>query len=367
MKVQFVDLKAQYQPLREEMHAALEEVMANASFVLGDAVTQFEREFADYCGTAHCVGVASGADALHLALRALGVGPGDEVITAANTFIATVNAIALAGATPVLVDTEAPHYTLDPALVEAAITPRTKAVMPVHLYGHTADMDRLLETAKRHNLLVVEDAAQAHGALYRGRRAGSMGVCGCFSFYPGKNLGSYGEGGAVTTDDAGLAESLRMYRNCGQSEKYVHPVVGFNSRLHSMQAAVLRVKLRHLDGWNEKRRQFAAMYGELLAGIPDLALPETAEGVVPVWHLYVVRHPKRDALMAHLNGRGVYCGIHYPVPIHQQAPYRNERTVPEGAPLTTAWAPQLLSLPMHPDLDEAQVAHVAAAVREFCG
>ena len=365
MKVQFVDLVSQYHSLREEIHEALEKVMSTASFVLGDAVAEFERDFAAYCGAKHCVGVASGADALHLALRALGIGPGDEVITVANTFIATVNAIALAGATPVLVDAKDPWYTMDPALLEAAITPQTRAIMPVHLYGQPADMDPILEIAERHGLAVVEDAAQAHGARYKGRRAGTMGVCGCFSFYPGKNLGSYGEGGAVVTDDDALAGSLRIYRNCGQSEKYVHPVVGFNSRLHSMQAAVLKVKLRHLDEWNEKRRHFAALYSAGLAGVPGLVLPEVMPEAEPVWHLYVVRHPRRDALMAFLKDRGVFCGIHYPVPIHLQQPYAQVRTVPAGAPVTTAEAPQLLSLPMHPDLTDEQAAHVIASIRAF--
>ncbi len=365
MKVQFVDLVSQYQSLRDEIHEALEGVMSSASFVLGNAVTEFEKDFAAYCGTKHCVGVASGADALHLALRALGIGPGDEVITVANTFVATTNAIALAGAAPVLVDAKDPWYTLDPALLECALTERTRAIMPVHLYGQPADMDPILEFASRHGLKVVEDAAQAHGARYKGRRAGSMGVCGCFSFYPGKNLGSYGEGGAVTTDDETLANALRMYRNCGQSEKYIHPVVGFNSRLHSMQAAVLKVKLPRLDGWNEKRRHFAALYSEGLAGVPGLVLPEVMPGAEPVWHLYVVRHPRRDDLMNFLKERGVFCGIHYPVPIHLQKAYAGVRTVPEGAPVPTAEAPEPLSPPMHPDLTDEQAAHVIASVRAF--
>ncbi len=365
MKVQFVDLVSQYQSLHHEIHEALEEVMSSASFVLGGAVTAFERNFAAYCGTKHCVGVASGADALHLALRALGIGPGDEVITVANTFIATVNAIALAGAEPVLVDAKDPWYTMDPALLEAAVTPKTKAIMPVHLYGQPADMDPILEIAHRHGLKVVEDAAQAHGARYKGRRTGSMGVCGCFSFYPGKNLGSYGEGGAVVTDDEALANALRVYRNCGQSEKYIHPVVGFNSRLHSMQAAVLNVKLPYLDWWNEKRSHFAALYSDGLAGTPDLVLPEVMPGAESVWHLYVVRHPRRDDLMAFLKERDVFCGIHYPVPIHLQTAYAGVRTVPEGVPVTTVEATQLLSLPMHPELTDEQVAYVIESVRAF--
>ncbi|MCC6142702.1 MAG: DegT/DnrJ/EryC1/StrS family aminotransferase [Candidatus Hydrogenedentes bacterium] len=364
MKVNFVDLVAQYETIKDEVHAELEKVMSTASFVLGKAVTEFEEAFAAYCGTKHCVGVASGADALTLALRALGIGPGDEVITAANTFVATVNAIALVGATPVLVDVSETDYNIDPGLIEQAITGKTKAIMPVHLYGQPAEMDPILEIAKKHNLYVVEDSAQGHGSLYKGRKAGSMGICGCFSFYPGKNLGAYGEGGAVTTDDDKIADTLRMLRNCGQSEKYVHPVVGYNSRLHTMQAAVLKVKLPHLDGWNAKRRHFAGLYAELLADT-SLVLPQVKEHVEPVWHLYVVQHDRRDALLKRLAEQQVYCGIHYPIPIHKQGAYNGVRTVPEGAPVSSRVADRILSLPMHPDLTDEQVQYVAEAVRSF--
>ncbi|HEO71777.1 MAG TPA: DegT/DnrJ/EryC1/StrS family aminotransferase [Candidatus Hydrogenedentes bacterium] len=366
MKVNFVDLVAQYQGIRNEIHEELEKVMSAAKFVLGPAVEAFERDFAAYCGAQHCVGVASGADALHLTLRALGIGHGDEVITVANTFVATANAIALANATPVLVDIREQDYNIDPGLIEQAVTPRTKAIIPVHLYGQPADMDPILDIAAKHNLMVVEDACQAHGARYHDRPAGSMGVAGCFSFYPGKNLGAYGEGGAVTTDDAELAQCLRMYRDCGQAAKYIHKVVGFNSRLDGMQGAVLGVKLRHLDEWNAKRRHFAALYGEVLAGT-SLVLPQVMPRVEHVFHLYVIQHERRDDLMQALKAKDIYCGIHYPRPIHEQEAYAGVRTVPDGAPITSRLAGRLLSLPMHADLTDEQVRYVGEAVREFEG
>ncbi len=364
MKVNFVDLVAQYQTIKDEVHEAIDKVISTSSFVLGPAVTEFEEAFAKYCQTELCVGVASGADALHLALRALGIGAGDEVIAPANTFIATINAIALAGATPVLVDMNEDDYLIDTSLIEGAITDRTKAIMPVHLYGQPVDMDPILELANKHGLKVVEDCAQAHGALYKGKPVGSFGDCGCFSFYPGKNLGSYGEGGAVTTNDADLAESIRVLRNVGQSAKYVHPVVGFNSRLQSIQAAVLNVKLKHLPGWNEKRRKFAALYNELLAGT-DLVLPKTNDNAEHVWHLFVVQHDKRDELMEALKAKDIYTGIHYPVPIADQEAYKGIRTVPEGAPVTAAQAKKIFSLPMHADLTEEQVQKVADEIKAF--
>ena len=366
VKVNFVDLVAQYQSIRDEIHAELDKVLSTGSFVLGPAVQEFEQAFASYCGAGHCVGVNSGTDALNLAVRVLGIGPGDEVITVANTFIATVNAIALAGATPVLVDMNPGDYLIDPALIEKAITPRTKAIMPVHLYGQPADMDAIMSIARQHGLHVIEDACQAHGALYKGQPVGTFGVMGCFSFYPGKNLGSYGEGGAVVTNDAALAEQIRVYRNVGQSAKYVHPVIGFNTRLHSMQAAVLKVKLKHLPEWNAKRRHWAARYSELLAGT-GLVLPKENAGVEHVWHLYVVQHDRRDDLLKALQDQQIYCGIHYPVPIADQSAYKGVRCLPEGTPVTARAAKRILSLPMHPDLTEEQVNTVAAAVRAFDG
>ena len=338
--------------------------MSSASFVLGKAVSDFESNFARYCHAEHCVGVASGADALLLALKALDIGPGDEVITAANTFIATVNAIALTGATPVLIDIRENDYNMNPDHLAGALTDKTRAIIPVHLYGQPADMTPILDFAHSHGLSVVEDAAQAHGATYKGKPVGSLGDVGCFSFYPGKNLGSYGEGGAIVTPHADVAERVRMYRNCGQSEKYVHPVVGYNSRLQSMQAAVLDVKLRHLDTWNARRREIAALYTELLRDT-SLALPEEQPEVSHVWHLYVVQSNNRDALMDVLKNEEVYCGIHYPIPINAQDAYHGIRTVPNEVPVTTRTAPRILSLPMHPNLSEEQVRFVAEAVKRF--
>lgn len=366
MKVPFVDLVSQYQAIRTEVLDGFEQVMSSASFVLGKSVTEFEQAFAAFCGAQHCVGVASGADALHLVFEAMGLGPGDEVITVANTFIATSNAVRYTGASPVLVDIQESDYNLDPALLEQAITPRTKAILPVHLYGQPAEMDAIGDVAARHGIPVIEDACQAHGALYRGRPAGSMGLAGCFSFYPGKNLGAYGEGGAVTTNDASLAEKLRVLRNCGQSEKYVHPVVGYNSRLDSLQAVVLSVKLKRLAAWNARRREVAARYAEGLAGT-QAVLPAAKPWCEHVWHLYVIQHPRRDALMKALSDQGIGCGIHYPIPIHQQVCYQGVRTEPEGAPVTSRIAPRLLSLPMHPDLTEEHVDAVIGAVRAFDG
>ena len=364
MKVNFVDLVSQHASIQAEIQEELDKVMGSASFVLGPSVREFEEAFADYCGAKHCVGVASGADALILALKALGIGPGDEVITVANTFIATTNAIALVGATPVLVDIDPGTYTINVDLIEAAITDKTKCIMPVHLYGQPVDMEPIRALAKKHGLKILEDAAQAHGATYRGQRTGTLGDAAGFSFYPGKNLGAYGEGGAVVTNDDQIAEAVRVYRDVGQSEKYIHPVIGHNSRLHSMQAAVLKVKLKYLDEWNAKRSHFAKRYQELLADT-SLVLPKVAPDAESVWHLFVVQHEQRDALMQALKEQDIYCGIHYPRPIHKQAPYAHVRTVPDNAPITSDIADKLLSLPMHPELTEEQVQKVATAIHDF--
>ena len=363
MRIPLVELAGQYRTLRDEILPAMDGVMGQAQFILGDDVARFEEEFAAFCGARHCVGVASGLDALMLALRAVGVGPGDEVITAANTFIASALAITHAGATPVLADVREDDFNLDPAAVERAITPRTKAILPVHLYGQPARMDEIRDIARRHGLKVVEDACQAHGARYGAARAGAMGDAGCFSFYPGKNLGGYGDGGAVVTDDPKVAERLRLDRNYGSRIKYLHDSAGFNSRLDTLQAAVLRIKLRRLDGWNARRRELAALYRELLADA-DVLLPAEMRGVEHVWHLFVIRHPERDRLLADLHARGIGAGVHYPIPIHRQAPYAGIRTVPEGAPVSTRLADEILSLPLYPEMTEAQVAEVADAVRE---
>jgi dTDP-4-amino-4,6-dideoxygalactose transaminase len=361
MSVPFVDLRTQYRALREEIHPAMERVMEAGAFILGDEVEAFEAEFAAYSGCDHGVGVGSGTDALRLALRALDIGPGDEVITAANTFAATALSIAHTGAVPVLADVREADFNLDPEAVERAVTPRTRAIVPVHLYGHPAPMDEILDIARRHGLAVVEDACQAHGAAYRGRPAGSMGDLGCFSFYPGKNLGAYGDGGAVVTADPALADRIRLDREYGQRVKYEHLSAGYNSRLDALQAAVLRVKLRYLDEWNDRRRAAAELYRLLLADT-GLPLPIELAGARHVYHLFVVRHPDRDALAGALAGAGISTGIHYPKPLHRQPALAGVRTVPEGAPVATALSGEILSLPMFPEITPAQVARVAEAV-----
>jgi dTDP-4-amino-4,6-dideoxygalactose transaminase len=360
MPIPFLDLKTQLASIRPEIDTAIARVLDSAHFILGDEVDAFETEFAAFCGTRACVGVDTGISALELTLRAAGIGPGDEVITVAHTFIATVSAISFSGATPVLVEVDPTTYLMDPRRVEAAITPRTRAVVPVHLYGQTVDMDPLMDIARRHRLFVLEDACQAHGARYKGRRAGGLGHAAAFSFYPGKNLGAAGDAGAVTTDDPDLAGRIRMLRNYGQSAKYHHDMLAFNRRLDSLQAAILRVKLRHLDDWNAGRRRAAAAYAERLAGL-SLALPVVAPDNEPVWHLYVVRAADRDALRRHLDEAGVDTGLHYPVSIHRQRAY------PEFAglrfPISEGIADQCLSLPLFAELTDNQIDQVARAVR----
>ncbi len=335
--------------------------MANTDFILGADVTAFEEEFAAYCEAAHCVGVDSGMSALELGMRALGIGPGDEVITPAGSFIASSSAISFTGATPIWVDVDERTYNIDPDLIEAAITPRTKAIMVVHLYGQPADMDRVLDIAKRHGLPVVEDACQSHGARYRGRRTGSIGAFAAFSFYPSKNLGAYGDAGALTTNDAALAEKVRMMRNYGQRAKYDHVYLAWNRRMDSMQAAVLRIKLRHLDAWNQSRRNIASMYGELLAS-SGASLPHVSPGVEHVYHLYVVQIADRERVMEDLASAGIGTGIHYPVPIHLQEAYRGRGFERGAFPVTEAAAQRVLSLPMYPELAEDDVRRVAAAL-----
>lgn len=365
MEIPFVDLRAQYRQIQNEVDAAVLAVMQRGDFVLGGAVTEFEREFAEYCNVEHCVGVDSGYSALELMVRAYDIGPGDEVITAANTFIATTLAISNTGATPVLVDCDPRTYNIDASKIEAAITPRTRAIMPVHLYGQTADMDAIVGIARKHGLLVFEDAAQASGARYKGRRAGSLGDAAAFSFYPGKNLGAYGDGGAVTTDDAAIAEKIRLLRNIGQKVKYYHEVKGFNHRLDTVQAAVLRVKLPYLDGWNASRRHAATTYAEMLAGLPIIA-PETADYAEHIFHLFVVRvSGRREALMDHLKEMGVATGLHYPIPIHLQPAYAELGYKRGDFPVTEAYADEIVSLPIFPELDDNKVAYVANAIREF--
>jgi dTDP-4-amino-4,6-dideoxygalactose transaminase len=363
MTIPFVDLKVKDSGERRELLAIIERVVDEAHFVLGADVNQFEQEFAEYCGAAHTIGVGNGTEALHLALRALGIGPGDEVITAANTFIATVLAIEYTGATPVLVDVNANDFLIDVDMLEQAISPRTKAIVPVHLYGQPADMRAINDIAEKHGLAVLQDACQAHGALIDGKPLGHFGTA-CYSFYPSKNLGAFGDGGAVITSDDALADRLRLLRNYCQRTKHEYLSVGYNSRLDTMQAAILRVKLRYLDEANQQRRWAAARYREMLHD-SDLVLPAECGDGTHVYHLYVVQHERRDALLAHLNANGVQCGIHYPQPIHLTRPFSSVRTVPEGAPVSCRLAQQILSLPMYPGITDEQLERVADAVAAF--
>jgi len=365
MKIPFLDLKLQTADCADEIQSAMDQVVTDCNFVLGRQVEEFETAFSAYCECEHAIGVASGFDALKLILRAMDIGPGDEVITTSHTFIATALAISSVGATPVLVEVDADTYTMDPRRIEAAITERTKAIMPVHLYGQTADMEPILGIARKHGLKVIEDACQAHGARDKGRRAGSIGDAAAFSFYPGKNLGAFGDGGVVTTSDAVLAKRIRTLRNYGSSVKYVHEELGENSRLDTLQAAVLSVKLKRLDAGNDARRVAAALYSEQLRGIGDLITPSIREDSEPVFHLYVIQTAQRDALQQFLLEKGVDCLIHYPVPVHLQKAYSSRGWKKGDFPLTEALAGRILSLPIFPGITEEQVEFVCDAIQSF--
>lgn len=362
--VPFVDLGAQYRTIASEMDQAISQVIRETDFILGREVHLFEEEFAAFCEAHYAIGVDSGTSALELALRAFGIGPGDEVITAANSFIASALAISHAGGTPVLVDVDPYSYTLDVTAIERAITRRTKAVIPVHLYGHPADMDPIRQLADKHGLVVIEDACQAHGARYKGKRVGSLGHAAAFSFYPGKNLGAYGDGGMVVTNDRKVAKRLEMLRNYGQKEKYKHLFRGYNRRLDTMQAAILRVKLKYLEKWNAARRWNAMLYQKHLEG-SGVVVPGEAGGAEAVWHLYVIRTGRRDALKEHLAGKGVNAGIHYPVPIHLQPAYEDLGHKRGDFPVTEAYADRILSLPLYAELTPEQIEHVSSAISEF--
>ena len=364
MKVPFVDLKVQFALLREEILPAVESVMQDASFVLGEQVDLFEQEFAVFCGAKHCVSVGSGCDALLAGLKAVGVGPGDEVVLPANTYIATALAVSACGAVPVLVDCVEDTYEIDVAAAERAVTAKTKAIIPVHLYGHPADMDAIMALADSRNVRVIEDAAQAHGAMYKGRPCGSTGDVGCFSFYPGKNLGAYGDGGAIVTNDDDIAEYVRRFRNYGQKVKYHHEMVGWNTRLDSIQAAVLRVKLKHITDWNRLRASNADKYRTQLAGSP-VTLPVVAPECTHIYHLFVIRCERRDDLMAYLNERDIQSGIHYPIPIHLQSAYAELGLGVGSLPVTEKAAGEIVSLPMFPELTDEQIGHVCEGVRGF--
>lgn len=363
-QIPLVDLRAQYRAVAPEVDAAMRQVLERADFILGEEVEAFESEFAAYCEAPYAVGLDSGISALELGMRALGIGHGDEVLTPANSFIASSSAISFAGATPIWVDVDPRTYNLDPDAARAALSSRTKAIMPVHLYGQPADMDPILAFAREHRLKVIEDACQAHGARYAGRRVGSFGDVAAFSFYPGKNLGAYGDGGALVTHDEQLAERVRVMRNYGQRRKYEHADLAWNRRLDTLQAAVLRVKLRRLDDWNAARRRHAAVYDELLAeaGVtPPVVAPDREH----VYHLYVVETAERDAMLASLREQGIGAGLHYPIPIHLQEAYL-ERGCGRGTfPVTETAASRVLSLPMYPELTGDQLERVAGAVRAF--
>ena len=364
MSILFFDLRAQYQSIKNEIDEAIARVLEKGCFILGEEVEAFEEEFARYCGCSYGVGVGSGTEALHLALLACGIGPGDEVITVPYTATATVAAIYLAGATPIFVDIDPTSYTIDPSQIEAAITPRTKAILPVHLYGQAADMESILAIARRYNLKVIEDAAQAHGAKYKGRPVGSLGDIACFSFYPTKNLGAYGDGGMAVTNDRALAEKIALLRQYGWKERYVSSIQGLNSRLDELQAAILRVKLRKLESWNEARRARARLYNELLADTAVTTPLEMNYGR-HVYHLYVIRCKRRDELRSFLASRGIGTAVHYPVPIHLQPAYQSLGLRKGSFPMAERCAGEVLSLPLYPELEESKIRHVAELIKDF--
>jgi dTDP-4-amino-4,6-dideoxygalactose transaminase len=362
--VPYLDLRAQYRTLRSEVLAALEEVCESTGFAQGPATLEFETKFAAYCGVDHCVSLNSGTSALHLALRCLDVGPGDEVITVSMTFIATAWAISYVGATPVFVDIDPVRRTLNPDNLEAAITSRTKAIIPVHLYGMPAEMDRIMAIAQRHGVPVIEDAAQAHGARYRGRRVGQFGKIACFSFYPGKNLGAYGEGGALVTNDASVAQRARSLRDHAQSQKYLHDEIGYNYRMDGFQGAVLSIKLKHLDEWNRARIDCARLYAELLKD-SSYKLPAHISDSECVWHCYLIEIPERDRVRSSLQDVGIQSAIHYPVPIHLQKAYAHLDYRSGDLPVTEALCEHCLSLPIYPELSKEKISRVASVLLDL--
>jgi dTDP-4-amino-4,6-dideoxygalactose transaminase len=364
MQVPFLDLRVHHEPLMEEFVDAFRQVTETSAFAGGPFVARFEAEFAAFCGTRHVLGVGSGTDALWLSLLALGVGPGDEVITVPNSFMATAEAISLCGARPVFVDVDEKTYTMDPEQLEAAITLRTQAIIPVHLFGQTAAMDEILAIARSHGTPVVEDACQAHGASYKGKKAGGMGVAGCFSFYPGKNLGAFGEAGAITTDEPDLRAKVQVLRDHGQAAKYLHSTIGWNARMDGIQAAVLSVKLRRLAASNEARRVHARLYNELLADEPRVIRPVVEADNTHVYHVYAVRVQDRDGVLQRMAARGVNCAIHYPVPIHLQKAYGFLGLGPGSFPVAEQCAKEFLSLPMYPELTPEQIQFVVETLKE---
>jgi dTDP-4-amino-4,6-dideoxygalactose transaminase len=364
MKVPFLDLHAHHQPIREQIDAAISKVIDSSAYAGGPFVATFEREFATYCDAQFSIGLGNGTDAIWLPLLALGVGHGDEVITSPSTFMATAEAISYCGARPVFVDIDESTYTLDPGQLEKAITPKTKAIIPVHLFGQMADMDPILEIARRHKIPVIEDACQAHGATYQGRKAGSVGIAAAFSFYPGKNLGALGEAGATTTNSSELADKIKVLRDHGQAKKYVHSMIGWNARMDGIQGAVLSVKLKQLDAANAKRQSHARLYNELLAGADEIITPSTAQNNQHVFHVYAVRVNDRDRVLQMMADKGISCAIHYPVPVHLQGAYSFLGYGKGSFPIAERCAEQFLSLPMYPELSVEQIHAVATALKE---
>ncbi|PWB39048.1 MAG: erythromycin biosynthesis sensory transduction protein eryC1 [Parcubacteria group bacterium] len=365
MKVPFVDLRAQYLKIKPEIDAAIQAVIDNTAFVSGKYVESFEKNFAEYNGVKYAIGVESGTAALYLALLAAGIKAGDEVITVPNTFIATASSIALLGAIPVFVDIDEQTNNIDVSKIEAKITPKTKAIIPVHLYGQTADMDPIMSLAEKNHLLVIEDACQAHGAKYKGKKAGSIGLLGCFSFYPGKNLGAYGEGGAVITNDGVLADKLYKLRDHGSIKKYHHEMIGGNFRMDGIQGAVLDVKLKYLDSWNDLRRGHAQCYSDLLKNVQEVILPGEPEYSRGNYHLYIIRTKKRDELQQYLQTKDIATGIHYPIPIHLQPAFAHLNLPAGSYPVAEKVVPEILSLPMYAELTEEQCTYVAGAIADF--
>jgi dTDP-4-amino-4,6-dideoxygalactose transaminase len=383
MKVPFLDLKAQYESIKDEINEAIQKVLDSCAFAGGPFVEEFEKNFAKFCEVKHCVGVGSGTEALWMALLALGVGPGDEVITVPNTFIATAEAISFCGATPVFIDIDKKTYTMDPEKLKEFIEQKCdfnqstnqlinqstkrplRAIIPVHLFGQMADMDPIMEIAKANNLFVVEDACQAHGAEYNGKRAGSIGDAGCFSFYPGKNLGAYGEAGAITANNSELVKKMAMFRDHGQSKKYYHDMIGWNARMDGIQGAVLNVKLKHLPVWNEARRENARLYNELFATVDNIIEPIEAKYARHVYHVYAVRVKNRASLIAAMADKEIYCGIHYPVPVHLQQAYESSGIKNGSCPVAEKCAEEYVSLPMFPELKSLQVEHVVEEIKNI--
>lgn len=365
MQVPYLDLPLQYQSIKIEIQQEINKVLDSGAYILGPAVSDFEKKFALFCQARHAIGVNSGTSALHLALLALGIGPGDEVIIPAMSFLATAAAVCYTGATPVPVDIDPESYCINPTLVKSAITSRTRAVLPVHLYGQSADMDALAAIAAEYNLFLLEDAAQAHGAEYKSRRCGSLGCIAGFSFYPGKNLGAYGEGGAVVTNDDKLAEKIRMLRDWGAKERYQHILPGYNYRMDGIQGAVLGVKMRYIEQWNEKRRLAAAVYLDLLSGITGLHLPQEMKYARHVYHVFALRHDRRDELAKYLTASGIASGIHYPLPLHLQECYKDWGYRAGDFPVAENLSATELSLPIYPEITGKQLESVAAALRTF--